>query len=125
MKRNLLLMSLTVVSLTAFTVFASLPIGADIPKATLKLKDVSGRDVRLNDVKKENGLLVMFSCNTCPVVLANQSRTKEICQYSLEKKIGVILLNANEGDRDGGNSFQAMQGYARQQGYNWYYALDK
>jgi thioredoxin-related protein len=69
--------------------------------------------------------LVMFSCNTCPVVIANQSRTKEICQYASGKKIGIVLLNANEGDRDGSNSFEAMQSYAHEQDYNWFYALDK
>ena len=102
-----------------------LPIGAPIPKTNVKLKDVSGKDVTLNDARRENGLLVMFSCNTCPYVIRNQSRTKEICQYAAGKNIGVILLNANEGDRDNGNSFANMQAYASQQSYHWYYALDK
>ena len=42
-----------------------------------------------------------------------------------DKKIGVIILNANEGDRNGGNSFEEMQSYAHQQKYNWFYAVDK
>src|SRR5579862_3882633 len=109
----------------SFTTMSTLPIGSSIPKANLKLKDVSGREIMLHDAQKENGLLVMFSCNTCPVVIANQSRTKEACQFASDKKIGVVILNANEGDRDGGNSFAAMQAYAHQQGYNWYYAVDK
>src|ERR1700683_3630907 len=103
----------------------TLPMGSSIPKETLKLKDVSGKEIALNDAKGENGLLVMFSCNTCPVVIANQSRTKEVCQYASDKKIGVVILNANEGDRDGGNSFAAMQSYAHEQSYNWFYAVDK
>ena len=110
---------------TSFSAVNSLPIGSSIPKANVKLKDVSGKEIMLSDAKKENGLLVMFSCNTCPVVIRNQSRTKEICQYTSDKKIGVVILNANEGDRDGGNSFEAMQSYAHQQGYNWFYAVDK
>jgi thioredoxin-related protein len=104
---------------------ATLPIGSAIPKANLKLKDVSGKEIMLNDAKRENGLLVMFSCNTCPVVIANQSRTKEVCQFATDKKVGVVILNANEGDRDDGNSFAAMQSYAHQQNYNWFYAVDK
>lgn len=66
----------------------------------------------------------MFSCNTCPYVIRNQHRTNEICSYAADHRIGVILLNANEGDREGGNSFAAMQDYAKTQGYRWYYALD-
>jgi hypothetical protein len=65
----------------AFITFGDvLPIGASIPKADLKLKDISGKEVSLKDAKKKNGLLVMFSCNTCPWVIKNQSRTVEACQ---------------------------------------------
>ncbi len=105
--------------------YGVLPIGSSIPKAAMKLKDVSGKEISLGEAKKDNGLLVMFSCNTCPVVIRNQSRTKEICQYASDKKIGVVLLNANEGDRSGGNSFEEMQSYAHNQDYHWFYALDK
>jgi thioredoxin-related protein len=109
----------------SFNFIDRLPIGSYIPKANLKLKDVSGKEITLSDARRENGLLIMFSCNTCPVVLKNQSRTKEICQYAVGQKIGVVILNANEGDRSNGNSFTAMQSYAHQQNYNWFYALDK
>ena len=103
---------------------SSLPIGSAIPKTELKIKEIGGKEITLLDAKKENGLLVMFSCNTCPYVINNQSRTKEICAYSLEKKIGVILLNANEGGREYGESFSDMQSYGKEQQYNWYYAID-
>lgn len=101
-----------------------LPIGASIPKADLKLKDISGKEISLKDAKKKNGLLVMFSCNTCPWVIKNQSRTKEIASYALSKEIGVILLNSNEGQRDDADSFSEMKEYAANQGFNWYYAVD-
>jgi AhpC/TSA family. len=74
---------------------------------------------------KENGLLVMFSCNTCPVVINNQSRTNEICQYALTKNVGVVLLNSNEANRSGSESLKAMEEYAKAQNYQWYYAEDK
>ena len=103
---------------------SSLPLGSAIPKADVRVKDVSGKDVTLQQVKQSGGLLVMFSCNTCPYVIRNQVRTKEISAYAAGHQIGVILLNANEGDRSGGNSFAGMQSYAKVQGYQWYYALD-
>lgn len=101
-----------------------LPIGSGIPKADLKLKDISGKEVSLKDAKKKNGLLVMFSCNTCPWVIKNQSRTKEVADYALSKEIGVILLNSNEGQRDDADSYTEMKQYAATQGYKWYYAVD-
>jgi Redoxin len=103
---------------------ATLPIGSAIPKADAPLKDVSGKQISLQQARQSNGLLVMFSCNTCPVVIRNQSRTKEICALAKTKSIGVVLLNANEGERGGSNSFAAMQDYAKGQGYQWYYAVD-
>lgn len=110
--------------LSLSTVPGNLPIGSTLPKADLHLKDVSGKEISLGQAKGANGLLVMFSCNTCPYVIRNQGRTKEVCGYAGNRKIGVVLLNANEGDRNGGNSFEEMQAYAREQGYSWYYALD-
>jgi len=102
-----------------------LPIGASMPKADVKMKDVSGKDVTLKDAASEKGLLVMFTCNTCPVVVKNQSRTKEICQYASSKGIGVILLNSNEGQRQGDDSFDEMKSYAKDQSYGWFYAVDR
>src|SRR6478736_513609 len=84
----------------AFTTFNDvLPIGATIPKPELKLKDISGKEISLKDAKKKNGLLVMFSCNTCPWVVKNQSRTVEVAKYALGNDIGIVVLNSNEAQR--------------------------
>ncbi|WP_315815954.1 redoxin family protein [Paraflavitalea speifideaquila] len=126
MKKLLVALALPVVALLAFTVNNDpLPIGAPLPKAENKLKDVSGKEITLKAALKANGLLVMFSCNTCPVVINNQSRTTEICKYAQEKNVGVVLLNSNEGNRNGAESLQAMKSYAEGQGFKWYYAEDK
>jgi hypothetical protein len=103
---------------------SSLPLGSTVPKADIRLKDVSGKEISLLQAKGANGLLVMFSCNTCPYVIRNQGRTKAVCAYAGQHQIGVILLNSNEGSRDGGNSYAEMQSYAKSQDYQWYYALD-
>ena len=102
-----------------------LPIGSKVPNPEVIMKDISGQEVTLKKAFKENGLLVMFSCNTCPAVKANQDRTREISKYALEKNVGVILLNSNEGLRDDEDSFEAMKDYAKEQGYNWFYAVDQ
>lgn len=121
---GLLLPALVLVSFDPGPVESALPIGAALPKADLMLKDVSGKSISLASAKGANGLLVMFTCNTCPYVIRNQRRTREVCGYAVDRQIGVVLLNANEGDRNGGNSFEEMQAYAKDQDYKWYYALD-
>ncbi|WP_276485922.1 redoxin family protein [Paraflavitalea pollutisoli] len=117
---------LPVLALLAFTIKNDpLPIGAALPKADNKIKDISGKELTLKSATGDNGLLVMFSCNTCPVVINNQSRTNEVCQYAQDKKVGVVLLNANEGNRASSESLEAMKQYATGQGFRWYYAEDK
>ncbi|MEO6916854.1 MAG: redoxin family protein [Chitinophagaceae bacterium] len=98
--------------------------GTPMPKGDLKVKDVSGILISLNEVKTSGGILVMFSSNTCAYVIRNQQRTRDICLYALEKGIGVVLLNSNDGNRSGGDSFAQMQQYAKSQNFVWKYALD-
>jgi peroxiredoxin len=102
-----------------------LPIGSVIPNPDLKMKDISGKELSFKEAKKENGLLVMFTCNTCPVVMKNQERAKEICKLAQQKGVGVILLNSNEASRDNGDSFDDMKSYAKDYGFTWSYAVDK
>jgi peroxiredoxin len=123
--KKVLLAAAVAATLTSFTFRSDpLPLGAQMPKADLKMKDIGGSLVSLKEAKTANGLLVMFTCNTCPYVVKNQSRTKEICQYAKDKKLGVILLNSNEGGRRSGDSYADMQAYAKAQNYQWYYAVD-
>jgi len=102
----------------------SLAIGSSVPMADTKLKDISGKEVSIKDATQKNGVLVMFSCNTCPYVIRNQSRTKMVAAFVKQNNIGVILLNSNEAERGDGDSYSDMQSYARRQGYDFYYALD-
>ena len=73
----------------------------------------------------KNGLLVMFSCNTCPIVKKYESRIVDISKFAIENNFGVIVLNPNEAYRDNGDSYSDMTEYAKSQGFNWDYVLDK
>lgn len=102
-----------------------LPLGSAMPGAEIKMKDISGKTISLKEAKTDKGLLVMFSCNTCPYVVKNQSRTKEACSYATENGVGVAIINSNEGNRSGADSYDAMKEYAKKQGYNWSYLVDE
>ena len=112
---------------TAFKLadYTELEIGKAIPSADVKMMDVSGKEISLSDAKGENGLLVMFSCNTCPYVKLSESRIKELSKLTKANKVGFILLNSNEAQRGDEDSFDEMKKYARSQGYDFYYSLDK
>ena len=102
-----------------------LEIGKPIPEASYKMMDISGKEVTLAEVKGENGLLVIFSCNTCPYVKLSESRIKESAALAKSNKIGVILINSNEAQRNEDDSFDAMKKYAAAQKYDFNYAVDK
>lgn len=114
-------------TVTAFKLadYTELEIGKAIPSADVKMMDVSGKEVSLSDAKGENGLLVMFSCNTCPYVKLSESRIKELSKITKANKVGFILLNSNEAQRADEDSFDEMKKYARAQGYDFYYTVDK
>ncbi len=105
--------------------FEELPINASIPEAASKMKDVTGKDIALNDVKTEKGLLVIFSCNTCPYVKLSETRIKEYSDYCLANGIGCVLVNSNEAQRSEDDSFDAMTKYYASQNLKCAYLVDE
>ncbi len=103
----------------------SIPVGSAAPSTEVKMKDVSGKEVSIKDAMNQNGVLIMFSCNTCPYVIKNQQRTKAIADFALKNKTGVIIINSNAAQREDADSYKAMQEYAEKQGYKYYYTVDE
>jgi thioredoxin-related protein len=95
-----------------------------IPNTNIKMQDVSGKQIALEDVKQPNGLLVIFSCNTCPYVKLSESRIKDMTALALKNKIGVVLVNSNEAQRNDEDSFEEMKKHAKEQDYKCYYVVD-
>lgn len=125
MKKTVLL---SLIIFLTHTIFAqnnsSISIGSLAPMMDVKMKDILGKEIAIKDAMSKNGVLVMFSCNTCPYVIKNQERTKQIGKYALQNNIGVIVINSNEAQRNDVDSYTAMQTYAKGQAYTWYYTVD-
>ncbi len=119
-----LITGVIIAAMFAFSTSGPLSIGSEMPKATLKMKDISGKEISMKEVVKDNGILVMFSCNTCPYVVKNEDRIIAIGDYAQKMKVGVILLNSNEAQRRDDDSFDEMKTYAKDQKYNWNYVVD-
>uniref|UniRef100_UPI0032166647 redoxin domain-containing protein n=1 Tax=uncultured Draconibacterium sp. TaxID=1573823 RepID=UPI0032166647 len=102
-----------------------LEIGDKAVLTEVKMTDVSGERISLADVKKGNGILVLFSCNQCPFVLRWEGRYNDIKAWADKNNVGMIVLNSNYQKRDGDDSFEAMQKKAKEKGYNFYYVVDK
>lgn len=102
-----------------------LEIGSKAPMTDVEVKDVSGKTLTLAGVTGKNGLLVIFSCNTCPWVKAWEDRYNPIANLAKEKRIGMIALNPNTTYRDNGDGFEDMKQRAAEQNYQFPYALDE
>jgi len=99
--------------------------GAAIPGADIAMKSTAGKSVTLKSAMGENGLLVMFSCNTCPFVVKNQATTRATMQYAIVHHIGMVIINSNEAQRGNDDSYEAMKTYAKDQGYVVPYLMDE
>lgn len=110
-----------------------LEIGATAPKTDVTMAGVSGSEYTLKDLKKENGLLVVFSCNTCPFVVGNpgkdsegwHGRYNEVHQQAKDAGVGMVLVNSNEAFRDDEDSMLKMQNLAKEHGYTMPYVIDE
>ena len=121
--RKLMILIFPLMLLTAAA--DELDIGSEMPLAEVKMADVGGKNVSLKDAMGENGLLVVFSCNTCPWVNAWEDRYISVSKLSQEKGVGMIAINPNEGSRENGDSMDDMQSRAKKAKYDFYYTLDK
>lgn len=129
MKKIALFLSLLIACFAIYSFVNSPPeelaLNAAIPQADLKMKDVSGKSVSLNDIKTAKGLLVIFSCNTCPYVKLSEARIKDYSDYCLANGIGCALINSNEGQRAEEDSFDEMIKYFGVQKLQCTYAVDE
>ena len=102
-----------------------LELGEKAPLVDVELKDTSGEMISLNNSRGPNGLLVIFSCNTCPWVKKWEDRYNEVANKAKQRGIGMVALNPNEAYRENGDSFEDMVMRAERLKYSFFYALDK
>ncbi|CAG0987665.1 hypothetical protein FLAV_02127 [Flavobacteriales bacterium] len=126
--KKIVLLSIATFSLFAFTInnpFKGIKTGDKAPLTEVKMKDISGKMLSLNDIKKENGLCVIFSCNTCPFVLDWEDRYALAFNQCKENNIGFVLVNSNEAKRTGEDSFENMVKHAQEKNYSYFYLADE
>ncbi|MEM6698082.1 MAG: redoxin family protein, partial [Bacteroidota bacterium] len=109
-----------------------LEIGAKAPMADKAMMDVSGKEISLNDAASKNGLLVIFSCNTCPFVIGNGNKTEGwegrypgLYDLTASVDMGMVLVNSNEAKRSAGDNLDDMKARYNEQGLKGNYVLDK
>lgn len=104
---------------------SSLKVGSKAPMLDHSVQDVNERSITLTQIAESNGLLVIFSCNTCPWVSRWEDRMKSVANTARINNIGMIALNPNERIRNRGESLSDMKRRSTKQTYNFVYALDQ
>lgn len=129
--KNIRIIIFFAISLSLLSFISSMPpleelaLNSPIPMNSAKMKDVSGTELSLNDIKKDKGLLVIFSCNTCPYVKLSATRIKEYSDFCLANGIGCVLVNSNEAERNEDDSYTEMVKYYTSQNLKCFYVIDE
>ena len=102
-----------------------LELGSIIPMSKELMINVNDEKMSLNNNFNENGLLVIFSCNTCPFVVMWEDRYRQLEKICQLNNVGMVYINSNEAKRDGDDSKEAMKDYAKSMGYTFPYLIDQ
>jgi thioredoxin-related protein len=130
--KSLLLFFFLITSSLLFCQNTTLTIGQNAPLPDHKMASTTGELITLNSLKGE-GLIVIFSSNTCPFVIGFNDGTfggwensyNSIFEKAKASNINVVLVNSNEAKRDGGESMADMIERKNYKGFTMPYLLDK
>ena len=115
----------------SFNTSGQMKIGDTGKQLDLALKSVDGKSYSVRDLVEENGVLVIFSCNTCPFVIGGggfdgwEKDYREITRNAKEAGLGVVFVNSNEAKREDGDSFEDMKKQFNEQKYEAPYLYDE
>ena len=92
---------------------------------SFELKSTNNKIINLNDVRGENGTLIMFICNHCPYVIAV---IKDIIEdYKNLKELGIkaVAVCSNDSINYPDDSFDKMIKFHKDHNFNFPYLIDE
>ncbi len=88
------------------------------------LKNVDGKNVSLANYKNAKGYIVVFTCNTCPVSKAYESRVEALNKMYAAKGYPVVAVNTNDPVASPGDTYTKMQERAKEKSFSFAYLED-
>lgn len=85
------------------------------------LEGVDGKQHSLSDLKKKKAVLVVFTCNHCPVAQMYEDRLNEIQAKYADEDVAVVAINVNNMEAD---KLPAMKKRAEEKGFEFAYLYD-
>ena len=90
-----------------------------------QLNSTDNKIISLDDIKGENGTLIMFICNHCPYVKAVIKNIVEDANYLKKEGINSIAIMSNDTKNYPEDSFDKMKIFAKENNFNFPYLLDE
>jgi peroxiredoxin len=95
-------------------------VGAPAPE-WVDLAGVDGKLHKLADLKDAKAVLVIFTCNHCPVAKAYEDRLVALNKDYHDKGVEIVAINVNNGESD---KLPAMKDRAKEKGFEFAYLYD-
>ena len=108
----------------AFTESTMLPLGVKAPDFELP-DTVSGKMLRLEDMKGKRATLIMFLCNHCPYVIHVNPEIARLAKDYQPKGVSFIGISSNDVDKYPADSPDKMKETAQNAGYTFPYLYDE
>ena len=105
--------------------FPTIEIKDEMPNMDYEMKSVNGISYSLNNLKEKNGMIILFTCNTCPFVVKWEDRYKLLEELAKKNNIGLVYINSNYKKRDDDDSYEEMKKHAKKMNYRFPYLLDE
>ena len=90
-----------------------------------ELKSTDNKVISLNDIKGENGTLIMFICNHCPYVKAVIQNIVEDCKKLEDNGIKSVAICSNDVKNYPEDSFDNMIKFSKNHNFNFPYLFDE
>jgi len=90
-----------------------------------ELKSTGNKIVSLNDIKGENGTLIMFICNHCPYVKAVIKEIVSDCTELEKEGIKSVAIMSNDTINYPDDSFEKMIEFSKDNSFGFPYLIDK
>ena len=105
--------------------YPTLNIGQEMPLQETEIFDVYSNSMTLNKNLKSNGILVIFTSNSCPFVVMWEDRYKLLEEECMNIDLGMVYINSNQAKRDGDDSVEEMKKHSLKMGYTSPYLIDE
>jgi len=105
--------------------YPTLNIGQKMPMQESEIFDISEESMTLNKNLKNNGILVVFTSNSCPFVVMWEDRYKLLEKKCMNSGFGMVYINSNQAKRDGDDSVEEMRNHSKKMGYTIPYLIDE